>query len=120
MSTTTLYERLGGETNIRAIAADIFDNHSRNPLVQTRFAQSNRDRMIAVVTQFVCMGTGGPQKYEGQDMRTAHQGMNISEQEYLSVVDDIMAALDKHQVGAGEKQEVLSIAYALKGEIIRV
>lgn len=120
MSTTTLYERLGGESNIRAIAADIYDNHSNNPVVQARFAKSDRSKMIALAAEFICMGTGGPQKYKGKDMRAAHQGMNISEQEYLAVVDDIMAALDKHQVGAGEKQEVLSIAYALKGEIIRV
>ena len=44
--------------------------------------------------------------------------MNISEQEYLAVTDDIMAALDKNGVGEQEKQEMLMIAYTLKGEIL--
>lgn len=46
--------------------------------------------------------------------------MNISEQEFLGVLDGIMAALDKNGVGEREKQEMLSIAYSLKGGIIRV
>jgi len=46
--------------------------------------------------------------------------MNINETEYLAVLDDVMAALDKHGVGQREKEEILSILYGLKGEIIRV
>lgn len=116
----SLYERLGGEAKIRAISADIVDNHLRNDAVKARFANSDRGRLIRMAGDFICMGTGGPQQYTGKDMRSAHRGMNISEQEYLAVVDDIMAALDRHGIGDREKQEMLAIAYSLKGEILRV
>ena len=53
-------------------------------------------------------------------MRTAHRGMNISEQEYLAVTDDIMGALAKHDVDAATQKDVLAILYALKGDIIRI
>lgn len=53
-------------------------------------------------------------------MLATHRGMNINEEEYLAVVDDIMAALDKHQVGDREKQEMLMIAWSLKSEILHV
>ena len=66
------------------------------------------------------MGTGGPQEYTGRNMLDTHRGMNISEQEYMEVLDDIIAALDKNGVGDREKQELLMIAYSLKGEILRV
>jgi hemoglobin len=117
---SSLYERLGGEEKIRAIATDIFDLHAANPAISARYVNSDRDRVIRVVTEFICAGTGGPQTYTGKDMLTTHRGMNISEQEYIAVIDDIMEALDKHAVGAQEKQEVLMIAYSLKGEILRV
>jgi hemoglobin len=120
MTEATLYERLGGEEKIRRIAADILDNHLRNDLVSVRYAGSDRDKLIGTVTEFVCMGTGGPQEYTGQDMLSAHRGMNISEQEYLAVIDDIMAALASNDVGEREQQEVLWIAYSLKGDILRV
>jgi hypothetical protein len=31
-------------------------------------------------------------------MRAAHTGMNISEQEFLGVIDDALAPLEKHRV----------------------
>ncbi len=120
MSEATLYERLGGEEKIRQIAADIFDNHSSNDTVKVRFADSDRNDVIRIVAEFICMGTGGPQEYTGKDMLSAHRGMNINEQEYLAVIDDIMGALEKNGVGEREKQEMLSIAYSLKGEILHV
>lgn len=115
---SSLYERLGGEEKIRTIAADIFDNHLQNQAVNARYADSDRDEVVRVVTEFICAGTGGPQTYSGKDMVAAHRGMNINETEYLAVMDDIMNALEKNSVGDQEKQEVLMIAYSLKGEIV--
>jgi hemoglobin len=120
MSEQSLYERLGGEEKIRAVTVDILDNHLRNQAVSVRYQDSDRDHVIRVVTEFICAGTGGPQQYTGRDMLTTHRGMNINETEYLAVIDDIMAALDKHGVGEREKQEVLMICYSLKGEILHV
>jgi hemoglobin len=120
MSEASLYERLGGEERIRAITADILDNHLKNKTVSVRYLDSDRERVIQVVTEFICAGTGGPQEYTGKDMLTTHRGMNINEAEYLAVVDDIMAALDSNNVGEREKQEMLMIAYSLKGEILHV
>jgi hemoglobin len=116
----TLFRRLGGEDGIRAISADIVDNHLRNEIVRARFAKSDRSKLIQLAAEFICMGTGGPQPYTGKDMRATHRGMNISEQEYMAVIDDILAALDKHGVGEREKQEMLAIAYGLKAEILRL
>ena len=120
MSEASLYERLGGEERIRSITADILDNHLKNKTVSVRYLDSDRERVIQVVTEFICAGTGGPQEYTGKDMLTTHRGMNINEAEYLAVVDDIMAALDSNNVGEREKQEMLMIAYSLKGEILHV
>ena len=117
----TLYERMGGETVIRSLANDIADNHMKNPLIQTRFAiVENMDKVKQIVFEFICAGTGGPQTYTGKGMLGAHKGMNISEQEFIAVVDDIMLAMDENSMGEREKKDMLAIAYSLKDEIIRV
>lgn len=118
MNEPSLYQRLGGEDKIRAITTDIFDNHMKNHVVNARYKDSDRSKVIDTVTSFICAGTGGPQEYTGKDMLTTHRGMNINGTEYLAVIDDIMAALDSNGVGEREKQEVLMIAYSLKGEIM--
>jgi hemoglobin len=70
--------------------------------------------------EFFCAGAGGPQAYTGKDMLSAHKGMNISEQEYLAVTDDIVGAMTQQQLDEGTKNEVIGILYSLKGHIIRV
>ncbi|WP_299792096.1 group 1 truncated hemoglobin [uncultured Shewanella sp.] len=120
MSDASLYERLGGEGKIALIAADIFDTHAANPTIASRYKDSDRERVIKVVTEFLCSGTGGPQDYTGKNMLDAHRAMNINEREYMAVLDDIIVALDKNDVGEREKQEMLMIAYSLKDEILGV
>ena len=117
----TLYERLGGAEAIRKLANDIAENRMANPLIKTRFdIVEDMDKTKQLVFEFICAGTGGPQAYTGRDMLTAHTGMNISEQEFIAVVDDILEAMDKNNLGEAEKKDMLAIGYSLKDEIIRV
>ncbi len=41
--------------------------------------------------------------------------MNIGEQEYVAVLDNILTALEKNGVGQREQEELLMIAYSLRG-----
>lgn len=122
MTEATLYERLGGEDKIRAIVTDIVALHHQNPTIKTRFdnAEKSDSELISLVTDLVCSGTGGPQEYTGKSMLETHRGMNISDAEFVAVLDDILEAMTKHGVGDGEKAEILAIAYSMKGEIVHV
>jgi hemoglobin len=120
MADGSLYERLGGEEKIRALATSIFDNHAKNEIINARYGASDRDDVIRLVAEFICAGTGGPQTYSGKDMLAAHKGMNISEQEYVAVLDDILDAMNANNIGKTEQEEFLMIAYSLRGEILHV
>ena len=115
---TSLYDRLGGSDNIRQIASDVVDNHVNNPRVRNRFADSDLVALKKSAAEFIITGTGGPEVYTGQDMRSTHSGMNIDEAELLAVMSDIMDALDKNGVGQREKEEVLYVLFSMKEEIL--
>lgn len=119
--TTTLYQRLGGSSGISSLVDDVMAAHLANPIVKTRF-ENIKDMAHAkkMAHEFFCAGAGGPETYTGKDMISAHKGMNISEQEYLAVMDDIVGAMDKNQVSEDAKKDVIAILYSLKGQIIRV
>ncbi|MCU7931013.1 MAG: group 1 truncated hemoglobin [Candidatus Thiodiazotropha sp. (ex Codakia rugifera)] len=117
---TTLYERLGGQTGIAAIVEDIWNNHVSNPAIKQRYAGSDPENVKRLVREFFGAGIGGPETYTGQDMLTAHKGMNISDKEFVAVVDDVLGALHKNSVGQQEKDEVLCILYSMKGDIVHV
>ena len=116
----SLYERLGGADKIKSIADEIVELHFKNPAIKTRFLRVDPEDLKRLAAEFIAAGTGGTETYTGRDMRSAHEGMNVSEAEYLAVVDDVMAALENHGTGAQEMSEMLSILYSLKGEIVRV
>jgi len=117
----TLYEKLGGEEGISKLVDDAVDAHLGNPTVKARFENvADIDHAKRMSVEFFCAGSGGPQSYSGRDMLTAHKRMNISEQEFIAVVDDILGAMDKNQLSDDVKKDVLAILYSLKNEIISV
>jgi hemoglobin len=120
---SNLYSRLGGAEGITALVDDIVDHHMNNPAVAARFLPyKEKPELLAQVKKhtvdFFSMGSGGPAVYAGRDMETTHRGMNISETEYMHVVDDIMAVCEKHGIDAQSQSEVLSIAWSLKEQIM--
>ena len=62
----------------------------------------------------------GPETYTGKDLLTAHKGMNISGQEYIAAIDDVLSAMEKHGARQPERDDVVAILYSLKGQVIRV
>ena len=120
MTEATLYERLGGEEKIREIVTDIVALHHANRTISPRYdnAKKSDAELIDLVVDLIGSGTGGPQEYKGQSMPDAHKGMNVSEAEFLAVIDDIMEAMTKHDVGEREKADMLAIAYSMKADIL--
>lgn len=119
--TVSLYERLGRVDGITRIVHDVMEAHLANPVVAPRFrAVKDMDHAKKMAAEFFCAGCGGPEAYSGRDMLETHKGMNISEQEYMAVMDDIVGALEKNDIDPGTRGEVTAILYSLKGDIIRV
>ena len=46
--------------------------------------------------------------------------MNISEQEYMAAMDDILGAPKKNGIDDATRNEVTAVLHALKGQVIRV
>lgn len=120
-TTTTLYDRLGRREGITRITRQLIKNHLANPLVSQRYSQiKDMDRVEVNVIDFFCAGTGGPETYAGKGMLDTHRGMNVSEQEFVSVIDDALSALDTCGVAAPVRSEVLSVLWSMKAEVVRV
>ncbi len=125
MQTQSLYQRLGGTQGITSLVDDIVVAHMENPTIKARFLPILGDpARLSVIKQhtiqFLEMGGGGPAKYEGRSMSDAHRGMNISAEEYVAAIDDILHVLRKHAIDEQTQKDVLAIAYSLKGDIVRL
>lgn len=120
-----LYERLGSATGISSLVDRIVDAHLANPSISTRYQalKEDPDRMAQAkrhLRDFLGEGSGGPEQYQGRSMLEIHRGMNISDSEYVAVLDDILKSLDVHGIDEETRRDVLAIAYSLKEEIVGV
>jgi len=66
----------------------------------------------------ICEAAGGPCKYKGKDMKTAHAGMGISSADSDALVQDLVASLDKFMVKDGDKQTLLGVLGPMKKDIV--
>jgi hemoglobin len=120
-TTTTLYDRLGRRDGIARITHELMKNHLANPIVNNRYSQiKDLDQTERNVTDFFCAGSGGPNTYAGKNMLDTHRSMNVSEQEFVSVIDDAMAALETCGIDAPVRNEVLGVLWSMKAEVVRV
>ena len=117
-SNASLYDRIGGETVVRSVTDDIWNNHSKNPIVNNRFAISDPAYVKQKVYEIIVATTGGPVEYTGKDMTVTHAGMNISDMEFNAVVDDVLKAFDMNNIGKPERAEVLAILWSVKDQIV--
>jgi hemoglobin len=71
-----------------------------------------------MLTEQICMASGGPCKYTGKDMKTAHTGMKITDDEFNAHVEDLKKSLDKFKVGAQEQTDLIGALGPMKPDIV--
>ena len=71
-----------------------------------------------LLVEQICQATGGPCTYSGRSMRAAHTGMNITTAQFDALVEDLVRALDRFQVPAREKSELLTALGGMRGDIV--
>ncbi len=121
---TTLWDRLGGETGVSKVVTDILAVAIEEPKVN--FLRNGKYKLdgkgIADLRQkmvdMVSEATGGPLKYKGKDMKSAHAGMKITEQEFDALAEIVQTQLKKNKVADADVAELMKIIGATKKDIV--
>src|SRR5262249_13414197 len=117
----SLYKRLGGYDALAAVTDDFIGRLATDPKLGRFFVGLSNDSKTRIrqhVIDFLCMNTGGPCKYTGRDMQTAHTGLNITEEDWTISVKALGDTLSKFKVPAREQQEVINAIAPLKSQIV--
>ena len=114
----SLYDRLGGKPAITAVTGELIDRIAADARIKYRFLNTDLGKLKTLLVEFVCMATRGPCAYTGQDMETSHAGMELVDDEFTALVEDLAGALDKFKVPAREKAELLGALGPLQPQIV--
>ena len=120
----SLYERLGGQPAVEAVASGLVDriladNRVKGWFTHAASSPENTKAYKAKLASFICAAVGGPCKYDGKDMETAHKGRGVTSDAFEAVAQDLSAQLDQLKVPAKEKGEVMALVKTLKPKIVQ-
>ena len=113
-----LYDRLGGEAGVAAIAGSLIDRVSADPKLGRSFKDTNLDRIKKLLAEQICDLSGGPCRYSGDSMREVHAGHHISEAEFFGMVADLRAVLKERHVSQGAVNELLRLLAPMKRDVV--
>jgi hemoglobin len=117
----SLYKRLGGYDAL-ALVTDDFVGRLVSDKQLTRFfngvSTDSRKRIRQLVLDQLCAATGGPCIYIGRSMRTVHEGLGITEDDWNIAVKLLVETLDKFKVPKAEQGELAKLLTTLKPDIV--
>jgi hemoglobin len=116
----SLYLRLGGYDAIAALVDEFLQTLALDPQM-ARFSVMNlerRQRNRQLTLDYLSAAAGGPTLYLGQDMKTAHAGLEITTNEWKLAMDHVARALSKFKVPERESKELLALISSLSGQIV--
>ena len=119
----TLYADLGKTKGIQKVVDLFVGNVGGDKRINSQFAATVADK--ARLAKFkknlvdqICEASGGPCKYTGKDMKTAHAGMGITTADFNALVEDLVAALNTAKVKKDAQDKLLGALGAMKGDIV--
>jgi hemoglobin len=122
-SNDALYKSLGGKKAIVAVVDDFVGRVAADTRINSFFQATAADpKRLATfkknLVDQICEAAGGPCKYKGKDMKTAHAGMGITSADFDALVSDLVATLDKFMVKDADKQALLGVLGPMKKDIV--
>ena len=118
-----LYRSLGGKKAIVLVVDDFVGRVAADGRINGFFKATasdpkRLDMFKKNLVDQICEAAGGPCKYKGKDMKTAHAGMGISSADFDALVHDLVATLDKFMVKDADKQALLGVLGPMKKDIV--
>ena len=122
-SAKSLYQRLGGKKGIQSVVNDFAARCAADQRINSYFAQTVADpkrltNFKQKLADQICEAAGGPCKYTGKDMKSAHKGMGITSDAFNYLVEDLASTLGKLKVGPNEQNELIGLLAPMKTDIV--
>ncbi len=117
----SLYERLGGYDSIAAFVVEWVALQRADP----RFARfsggrgtDKKMRDVQLNIDAFCQATGGSNYYMGRDLKQAHMGLNINNEEWAASVKYMEEAMVKCGIREAERKEFLELMETMRDDIV--
>lgn len=116
-----LIDRLGGKEGITKVVDLFVEKVSADARINMFFAtMKDATHLKAMLVDQICDAASGGTvcKYTGKSMEETHKGMQIKQEHFDALVEDLVAAMKELGVGDTEQQEILGVLGPMSSQIV--
>lgn len=119
----SLYDRIGGADAVKAAVEIFYGKVFSDPILIPFFANTDKDKQRIKQRNFLIYAFGGPNNYDGRDMRAAHtqavsEGLN--DDHFNAVAGHLQATLEELKVPTDLIGEAMAIAASTHDDVLNL
>jgi hemoglobin len=115
---SSLYQALGGQMNLVLLVDDFVQRLLRDERMRPFFEEAELPNLkLRLVEQF-CVVSGGPCSYGGKDMKTVHEGVDITKADFNALVELLQQSMDTRAIPFHAQNRLLARLAPMHREVI--
>ena len=116
--TESVFEKIGGAAAVDAAVDIFYKKVLADDRISHFFDTIDMESQHVKQKAFLTMAFGGPNNYTGKDMREAHKHMNLTEEHFNAVAENLVGTLKELNVGQAEIDEIVAVAVSVKDDVL--
>ena len=114
----SLYEELGERPGLARIVDGMLHRVLLDPRIKEKFDDANMERLQGLLILHLCVVSGGPCRYPGRTMKTAHADLSLAPRHFNALVEDIQDAMDAESVPFRTQNRLLALLAPMHRDIV--
>ncbi|MDP4073349.1 group 1 truncated hemoglobin [Acidovorax sp. A1169] len=115
-----LYQALGEKPGITRLVDDFVNRAVKDPRIGAHFKDVKPAALKESLADQFCQLSGGPCKYEGADMKSAHADMQINKGHFHALVEVLQSAMDAQGIPFAQQNRLLALLAPMHRDVITV
>lgn len=115
-----LYQALGEKPGITRLMDDFVNRLVVDPRIGGHFKDTKPAALKESLTDQICQLSGGPCKYEGADMKSAHADMDITKGHFNALVEVLQSAMDAQGIPFAQQNRLLALLAPMHRDVITI
>ena len=117
---SSLYEKLGGKDAIDAAVEIFYQKVLADDRIKHFLESVDMNKQRGKQKIFLAYAFGGPVQYDGKDMREAHKHLDLNEEHFGAVAENLQATLEQLKVPQELIEQVMSIAASTHDDVLNL
>jgi len=113
-----LYQQLGEKEGIETVVEEMLYRVGGDDRIAHHFTDVDIMRVHKLISEQICDVSGGPCDYSGDDMKTSHRNMGVTNADFNALVEHLIAAMEKHDIPVAAQNQLLGLLALMHGDIV--